>query len=111
MRTLRLAIRLIVTAVLLAGWGLAAAALHVLVMPGWHIGVVPKSRLTLTDTYVDTRNWTAADVAQHPELVKRLLEAGKADWLSSVAGTPGETLDAELMKRLGGAFDNSKSRK
>ncbi|HEX8325674.1 MAG TPA: hypothetical protein VF595_17350 [Tepidisphaeraceae bacterium] len=97
---MRRLLRLIVAAFLLAGWLLAASALHVLVLPGWNFGLVPKDHLGFTDTYVDARNWTAADAAQHPALVKRLLEAGRADWLSSVMGTPGESLDAKLRELL-----------
>lgn len=102
---MRLVLRLILTAFLLAGWLLAASAIHVLVLPGWNFGLVPKDHLTFTDTYVDARNWTATDAAAHPALVKRLVEAGRADWLSSVLGTPGESLDqklADLMKPLKG---------
>lgn len=101
MRTLRLVIRILVIGTLLSGWMLAAASLHVLIMPGFQIGVVPKNRLGFTDTYVDARNWTAADLEQHPDLAKRLVEAGHADWLSSVTGKPAESLDAELWKLLG----------
>ena len=87
---------LMVTAFLLGGWLLAAAALHVIVLPGWNLGVVPKDHLGFADTYVDARNWTADDAARHPALVKRLIEAGRADWLSSIAGEPGESNDEKL---------------
>ncbi|MDB5325749.1 MAG: hypothetical protein JWM57_1318 [Phycisphaerales bacterium] len=97
---MRRVIRLIIAAFLLTGWLLAAASLHVLILPGWNFGLVPKDHLGFTDTYVDARNWTPADAALHPALVKRLIEAGRADWLSSIAGTPGESLDAKLKELL-----------
>lgn len=93
-------LKLILAGFVLSGWLLAVAALHVLVLPGWNFGLVPKDHLSFTDTYVDARNWTAADAAQHPALIKRLIEAGRADWLSSIAGTPGENLDQKLKELL-----------
>ncbi|MGC4030421.1 MAG: hypothetical protein QM754_01555 [Tepidisphaeraceae bacterium] len=93
---MRRIIRLIFAAIMVSGWLLAAASLHVLVLPGWNFGVVPKDHLSFTDTYVDARAWTAEDAAQHPALIKRLTEAGRIDWLSSIAGVPGKSLDEQL---------------
>ena len=86
-RLLKLAFRLIMLAVLVAGWGLAALALHVVVVPaesgdGTDVIVIPKNRLGVADTYVDTRAWTAEDARRHEALTARLVEAGKSDRLS-----------------------------
>ncbi len=51
---------------------------------GWKLVVVPKNRLGLGDTYVDTRDWTAQDAGEHEEVVTRLLEAGKGELLDHV---------------------------
>ncbi len=40
----------------------------------------------MTDTYVDTRNWTVNDAAQHPAVVQKLISIGKADLLKHVVG-------------------------
>ena len=93
-------VRTALIALLLAGWALALASLHIVRLPDGMIGVVPKNRLGVTDTYVDVRNWTAADAAKHPDFVKRLLEARKADWLATAVGVPADALDAKLNELL-----------
>jgi hypothetical protein len=65
-------------ALVMGGWGLAALSLHVVRTPE-KIGLIPKERLGFTDTYVDARAWKLSDLSQHPDLVKRVLEADKAD--------------------------------
>lgn len=73
--------------VLLAGWGLAGSAIYVVRWPGaeaW-IGIIPKDRLGIKDTYVDVRNWTLSDLQAHPELLRRLGETGKLHWLTHIA--------------------------
>src|SRR5471030_58834 len=89
--------RLIFCLLLLAGWGLAALSLHV-VRTNEQIPVtlVPKDRLGVTDTYVDTRNWTTDDVEQHPELVSRLINTGNADVLRHVISDPKGDVSAQL---------------
>jgi hypothetical protein len=69
----------------LAGWGLAALSLHVVRAQGDKIVLIPKDRLSLQDTYVDATQWTAQDVANHPSLVKRILQSGKANVFSYVS--------------------------
>lgn len=93
--------RLLVLALLAGGWALATAALHVVVVPedtdssedGFRVLLLPKNRLSFTDSYVDTRTWSAEDLAKHEALVARLIEAGHADHL-------GHLLEPELRKRL-----------
>ena len=87
----------------LAGWGLAASALYVIRLPDGFIGVLPKDHLGFVDTYVDTRGWTAADAAMHPELIQRLAEAKRIDWLSAIVGLPvvkGDNAVQDLLNRL-----------
>jgi hypothetical protein len=48
------------------------------------ITLVPKERFGVTDTYVDTRNWTVNDAAKHPALVQKLINVGKADVLRHI---------------------------
>ncbi len=90
---LRTAWRLLLLTLFLAGWALAAAAMHVVVVPGssqsadssdWHLLVFPKDRLGFSDTYADTRQWSPADVAEHQPLVSRLIEAGHAQHLTHI---------------------------
>src|SRR5437762_10191721 len=72
-------LRLIIFVLLIGGWALAAMSLYVVRTPE-KIGIVTKSSLDwheLTNTYVDTRNWTLDDVANHPTIVERLIRAGK----------------------------------
>lgn len=79
--------RLIVCLLLIMGWGLAALSLHVIRTPDEiPITLVPKERLGVTDTYVDTRTWTVDEAAKHPALVQKLINVGKADVLRHVAG-------------------------
>jgi hypothetical protein len=68
--------RLITLVLTLGGWLLAGLSLHVIRTPD-RIDLVPKQSLGFSDTWVDTRSWTAADVPNHPELVARLLSAGR----------------------------------
>ena len=69
----------------ISGWAVAALCLHVIRTPNpsnpaeSKLVVIPKSRLGITDTYVDARNWTLADVPLHAALVSRILDAGQAD--------------------------------
>jgi hypothetical protein len=76
----KLLFRLTCLGVLLSGWGMAALSLHVVRTPD-RIGLIPKQRLGITDTYVDARKWTLSDLPAHAELVERLLQANKAELL------------------------------
>jgi hypothetical protein len=88
--------RMIVLVLLLGGWSLAALSLHV-VRDGSRVVVIPKARLDYHDVYVDSSKWTLDDVAKHPAVVARLIEAGKADLLQHVAPkATGDALPATL---------------
>jgi hypothetical protein len=91
--------RLVFCALLLTGWGLAGLSLHVIRTPT-AIGLIPKSRLGVVDTYVDTRHWKMADVADHPLVVKRILDSGQADLLHHVTGEQGKDLEGRLADAL-----------
>lgn len=70
--------RLFVAVLLLSGWGLAAASLHVVRTQDRCLVLIPKQKLALfDDTYVDARAWTIQDVADHPALIERVIESGK----------------------------------
>ncbi|MBI1371457.1 MAG: hypothetical protein GC159_01665 [Phycisphaera sp.] len=73
--------KLIGTAVvLLIGAGLMYYALgHHFVKASTGSVTVPKASLTLSDTWVDIREWTAADFKEHPEVTKALIDNGHGD--------------------------------
>ena len=98
--------RLIVTLLLLVGWGLAASALHV-VWTGNAPVVVPKDRLGVIDTYVDVSKWTADDVSNHPLVVKRLVETDNAGTLAHVFKSRDED---DLLHDIKGALKRGPSK-
>jgi hypothetical protein len=81
-------VRLIVLVLLIAGWGLAALSLHVIRAQGDRIVLIPKQRLSITDTYVDARTWTIASVGDHDALIERIIQSGKADQFAYVVDDP-----------------------
>src|SRR3954462_15565069 len=88
--------RLIVLVLLVSGWAVAAASLHV-VRDGNRVIVIPKQRLQMREIYVDTTKWTLDDVARHPAVVQRLIETGKVDVLQHVVPeATGESLNTTL---------------
>jgi hypothetical protein len=92
--------RLIVLALLVGGWSLAALSLHV-VRDAKRIVVIPKRSLNYHDTYVDTTRWTMDDVAKHPAVVNRLIQNGKVDLLQHVAPqVTGDALPAALQTAI-----------
>jgi hypothetical protein len=97
--------RLIVFVLLVAGWGLAALSLHVVRARGSEVGgdrivLIPKQRLSLTDTYVDARAWTISNVAEHEQLVERIIQSGKADSFSYVVDDPKGDVERQLQDAL-----------
>ena len=93
--------RLVLLALFAGGWALAAAAVHVVIVPGdseadddaWKLLLLPKNRMGYSDTYADTRGWTAADAREHEDLVSRLIESGHGPRLAHV-------LENERLRRL-----------
>ena len=70
---------------IMTGWALAASALYVVRSPDG-FAVVTKESLTFTDTYADTRTWERKDVADHREVVARLIRTEKAGMLAHILG-------------------------
>lgn len=87
--------RLIVVVLLVAGWGLAALSLHVVRTKDDHIVIIPKQKLGITDIYVDARSWTLPDAGQHPDLVKRIIESGRAENFGYVLGESAKDASAD----------------
>jgi hypothetical protein len=82
MKKLKLTFRLLVLALLLGGWLLAASAMHV-VWTGNKAVIIPKNRIGVRETYVNTAAWSADDVANHPALAKRLVDTGHTEVLAA----------------------------
>jgi hypothetical protein len=100
MKSMKNIFRLVVTLLLLAGWGLAASALHV-VRNGSKLAIVPKDRIGARETYVDASHWTANEVAAHPVVVKRLIAAGKTDVLApAFKASSNEELVAQIEEAI-----------
>ena len=87
--------RLLMLGVVVGGWVLSAACLHVVRVPGnWPVigdrpwlgkaVFVTKDRMGFRETYVDARTWTAEEAAKHPAVVQRLLQTGKEGALAHV---------------------------
>jgi hypothetical protein len=81
MKKVKFLFRSLVLVLLIGGWAVAASALHV-VWSGDKLRILSKDSLGVRDTYVNTSQWTADDVAAHPVIAKRLIATGKADLLS-----------------------------
>lgn len=97
--------RLIVVVLLVAGWGLAALSLHVVRARGSESGgdrivLIPKQRLSITDTYADARTWTIANVGEHEQLVERIIQSGKADSFAYVVQDPKGDVQRQLEDAL-----------
>ena len=104
-------VRGIFAVLLLVGWGVAALAVHVVVVPhekddgseSWRVVVVPKERLGVDDTYVDTRAWTEQEAAEHAALLARLTDAGKGDSVADLlTDTAVRRAVEEVLGNLGG---------
>lgn len=93
-------LRTIFSLLFLAGWGLAALSLHVARLNEGFVGLLPKDHLTLADTYLDTRPWTAGDVAAHPDFIRRLVQADRADWLKQLTDPAKGDAGAQLIDML-----------
>jgi hypothetical protein len=95
--------RAIVALLLVGGWTLAAASLHIVRAPG-RVIIVPKDHLSFHEIYIDTQTWTMNDVSTHPIVVKRLMERGKTDALQHVAP---DASSEKLAQKLHDAIDNA----
>ncbi|HEV8606609.1 MAG TPA: hypothetical protein VGQ99_14640 [Tepidisphaeraceae bacterium] len=87
--------KLLLVAILLGGWALAASALYLVRAPGRLAGIprtewagklvlIPKDCMGWRDTYVDTSRWTPTDLANHPVVVQRIKESGRKDLISHI---------------------------
>lgn len=88
--------RLVVLVLLVTGWGLAALSLHVIRTPTT-VTVVPKNRLGIEDTFVDTRTWSIEQAGAHPKVVERLIEVEKVGVLQHLAADASER---DLVRQL-----------
>jgi hypothetical protein len=108
---MKLIIRLIVTVLLVAGWGLALASLHIIRTPS-NVWLLPKDSIDFNPfrVYVDTRAWTGADLVANQQVVKRIVSSGKAEMLRHVVNAPEganiEELLAEEMLKAGKKSDD-----
>lgn len=88
--------RLLVFVLLVGGWLAFASSVHVVRTADRNFVIVPKNRLHLwRQTYLDARAWTLAEAQQHPMLVQRMIDSGKADRLSHVGTMEQLTVIAE----------------
>jgi len=96
--------RLVMFVLLVGGWGLAASALHLVRTDATNSReyiIVPKNRIGIEDTYVDTRAWTIDDVPSHKSVVNRMIETEK---YMAIARVTGEKEPAEVQQRLADAL-------
>ena len=98
MKKVRNTFRLLVTVLLLGGWLLAASALHV-VWTGNKAIIIPKNRIGVRETYVNTSAWTADDLANHATLVKRLVATDHTDAFPFKVGEGGVDIEQALSKQ------------
>src|SRR4051812_40401586 len=84
---------------LVGGWTLASAALHVVRTPG-HVIMLPKNRLGFHDTYVDTRRWTIQNVRQHADVSARIVQVGKGELLSHAVDNTAGDVQAQLVDAI-----------
>lgn len=87
------------------GFGLYHAAINyhvVYAKDGLHL--INKTPPRLSETYVDVRDFSAGDWAQHPELILALKKAGKDDILAgATADAVNDAINRGLDKVLGPA--------
>lgn len=99
--------RLLVVAILLGGWAIAALALHVVRARGDAIVIIPKQRIHWRDTYVDAREWTLDDVANHPSLVQRIVQSGNAEHFGYILGDGNHGTSQDVAAALEDAVKNA----
>ena len=100
MKTVRKLFKFFVFVTWLAGWALAAAAVHVVRSPEtegspMRLTLVTKDRLNFHGTYVDTRNWSVSDAFdKYPQVTRRLFETDRGELLTHL----GSASDVERLK-------------
>lgn len=95
---MKMLFRLVLLGLMLGGWVLSAAALHVVRTPTVLFKVFTKNELSFNETYIDARQWTLPDVGAHPKVVRRLVELGKADTLAFLVDTKNGDLNTQLLE-------------
>jgi hypothetical protein len=83
---------------------LAALAVHVVRGPSGKIALIAKSQLTLMDTYVDTRAWSADDLRARPSLVTRIVQSGHGELISHAANSTAAALRQQPDREIGPAL-------
>jgi len=100
MKKIKNAFRVVVLVLFLGGWLLAASALH-LVWTGNKAIIIPKNRIGVRETYVNTVTWSADDVANHPALSKRLVDTGHSEVLAAAfKEVPARELPAKINEAI-----------
>jgi len=97
------AFRLVVLLLLVGGWALAAAAVHVVRAPGdlpyvGHIAVLPKEQLSFRQIYVDTTAWTAQDLAARADFAAHLQQVQRADLIQHVMAKQGGCCEINVVE-------------
>jgi hypothetical protein len=102
MKTFRQLFRATMLVLLVGGWSLASAAVHVIRVPGqWYPVVITKARpTTFHDTYVDTRTWTISDDAAHADVVARLIQLNETGVLAHTVNTTNGAVQVQLMAAI-----------
>lgn len=74
--------RMTVFLLLVGGWALASASVHLLrTNDNIPLRVLTKDHLGYAETYADLRHWTLSDVYAHPRVINRLLDLRQEDQL------------------------------
>lgn len=100
-------VRLVVTLLLIVGWGLAVSSLHV-VRTNDSVTIVPKNRLGVFHSYVDVRGWTLDQVKSNPEVAQRLIDVGKVELLAHVTE---HSSTEDLQRQLRSAIQDGRDAK
>jgi len=102
MKQFKQLVRSVMLVLLVGGWALASAAVHVIRAPGQSLPIfITKDHLGYKDTYVDTRAWTINDDRAHPAVVLRLIHLGQADVLAHTVNSNGVPVEAQLLAIVG----------
>jgi hypothetical protein len=83
---------------------LTALSLHVVRGPSGKVAFIAKSQLTLMDTYVDTRAWSADDLRTRPSLVTRIVQSGHGELIAHAANSTADALQQQPDRDIGPAL-------